>query len=63
MLLDEGAGEYVNHRDSAGDTPIMYAAYGKGQGTRTKYVLTRKNGFNDKRRFWRGKTRFFSNIK
>lgn len=43
MLLDEGAGEYVNHRDSAGDTPIMYAAYGKGQGTEI--------GFNGKKRF------------
>lgn len=32
MLLDAGAGVNVNFKDSAGDTPIMYAAYGTGEG-------------------------------
>lgn len=32
MLLDSGAGSKINQRDSTGDTPIMYAAYGTGKG-------------------------------
>lgn len=32
LLLDSGAGENVNLKDSAGDTPIIYAAYGTGAG-------------------------------
>lgn len=33
LLLDFGAGVYVNLKDSAGDTPIIYAAYGTGEGS------------------------------
>lgn len=32
LLLDAGAVFNVNLRDSTGDTPIMYAAYGTGEG-------------------------------
>lgn len=32
LLLDSGAGVNVNLRDSTGDTSIMYAAYGTGEG-------------------------------
>lgn len=32
LLLDAGAGFNVNLKDSAGDTPIIYAAYGTGNG-------------------------------
>lgn len=37
LLLDSGAGNNVNLKDSVGDTAIMYAAYGKGAGNRYKY--------------------------
>lgn len=32
LLLESGAGNNVNLKDSTGDTPIMYAAYGIGAG-------------------------------
>lgn len=33
LLLDKGAGASVNFKDSAGDTAIIYAAYGTGRGS------------------------------
>lgn len=33
LLLNAGAGTNVNLKDSTGDTPIMYAAYGIGEGS------------------------------
>lgn len=32
LLLDLGAGDNVNFKDSAGDTPLIYAAYATGEG-------------------------------
>lgn len=32
LLLDSGADINVNLKDSAGDSPIIYAAYGIGEG-------------------------------
>lgn len=32
LLLDGGAGASVNFKDSIGDTSIIYAAYGMGEG-------------------------------
>ncbi len=36
LLLDSVAGVNVNFKDSTGDTPIMYATYGAGEGKKVK---------------------------
>ncbi|XP_037029495.1 ankyrin-1-like [Bradysia coprophila] len=44
LLLDSGAGVNVNLRDSTGDTPIMYAAYGSGEDRLKVFqLLLKKN--------------------
>lgn len=38
MLLEKGASENINLKDSVGDTPLMYATFGAAQGNReSKY--------------------------
>lgn len=38
LLLDSDSSVNVNLRDSTGDTPIMYAAYGVGEGSNNKLI-------------------------
>lgn len=49
MLLDSGADTNVNLKDSAGDSALIYAAYGTGEGIQSDTfsltsLLQRKNG-------------------
>lgn len=39
LLLESEAGVHINLRDTTGDVPIMYAAYGTGKGTYTNQKL------------------------
>lgn len=48
----------VNIRDSTGDTPIMYAAYGKGIGNNS-YTPTWQNQFYFQRFFLLGRQKVF----
>lgn len=39
LLFDSGAGLNVNKKDSVGNTPIVYAAYGTGEGNQNSNLI------------------------
>ena len=57
LLLDSKDVD-VNMRDSTGDTPIMYAAYGKGKG-KNSYTPTGQNQFYFQHVFSLGRHKVF----